>query len=186
MKKLIDHGRPFCKVRGLVFKVKSFTYIICKMLIFKSDRSSIYCWKIEVLYNVLSRNIAEESNLISYILIKLLFCTANYDIRLDSKSHKVTYTCLSWLGLKLLRSCKIRNKCYVDEYGILMSYFMLELSDRLYERLAFDISDCTTYFDDSYMHIIRNVISVEAALNFVCDVRDYLYCTTAVISTTLL
>ena len=61
---------------------------------------------------------------------------------------------------------------------------MLELSDCLKERLAFDISDCSAYFDDSDMSFLIRKVSVELALDLICDMRDNLYGTSAVVSAT--
>ena len=65
-----------------------------------------------------------------------------------------------------------------------MSDFMLELTDRFEERLAFDITYGTTDFDDGDMRLIRSgKIAVETALDFVCDVRDDLNRASAKITT---
>ena len=65
-----------------------------------------------------------------------------------------------------------------------MSDFMLELTNRFEERLAFDITYGTTDFDDGDMRLIRSgKIAVETALNLVCDVRDDLNRASAKITT---
>ena len=44
----------------------------------------------------------------------------------------------------------------MDENGIFMSYVMLELTDGLQERLAFDIAHGTAYLNDGDMRLIRH------------------------------
>ena len=52
----------------------------------------------------------------------------------------------------------------MDQYGVVMSHFMLELTDRFQERLAFDITYCAAYFDDGDMCILRGEIAVKPAV----------------------
>ena len=66
---------------------------------------------------------------------------------------------------------------------ILMSNFMLELSYCLKERLAFNITNSSTYFNNSNLHIVRRVITIESALDFVSNVWNNLNCSSAKIST---
>ena len=92
------------------------------------------------------RYITEKCYLVLYTCLERMLCTAYKNIRTDSHSLKFLNTCLSWLSLHLTRCFKIRNKCYMNKNCVLMSDFMLELSDCFKERLTFDIADSTTYF----------------------------------------
>ena len=65
-----------------------------------------------------------------------------------------------------------------------MSHFVLELTDCFKERLAFDISDGSADFYNCNMHIIGCEITVKTALDLVGNMRDYLYGSSAIISTT--
>ena len=62
---------------------------------------------------------------------------------------------------------------------------MLELSDCLKERLAFDVSDCSADLDDRDMCLIICEVSVELTLDLICDMRDNLYCASAVVTAAL-
>ena len=64
-----------------------------------------------------------------------------------------------------------------------MSHFVLELTDCFKERLAFDISDGSADFYNCNMHIIGCEITVKTALDLVGNMRDYLYGSSAIIST---
>ena len=64
-----------------------------------------------------------------------------------------------------------------------MSHFVLELTDCFKERLAFDISDGSADFYYCNMHIIGCEITVKTALDLVGNMRDYLYGSSAIIST---
>ena len=72
----------------------------------------------------------------------------------------------------------------MDEDTVLVSYFMLELSDCLEERLTLDIADCTAHLDDCDCGILRCEIPVESALYLIGDMMDNLYCSSAVVTTT--
>ncbi len=63
-----------------------------------------------------------------------------------------------------------------------MSHFMLELTDGFQERLAFDIANCSTDFDDGNFRILRSVFPVETALDLIGDMWDNLYSLSAEIS----
>ena len=67
--------------------------------------------------------------------------------------------------------------------GIVVSHLMLELSDCLEERLTLDIADCTAHLDDCDCGILRCEIPVESALYLIGDMRDNLYCSSAVVTT---
>ena len=57
----------------------------------------------------------------------------------------------------------------MDKNCVVMTYVMLELTDRLKERLAFDVTNRTTYFYDGNLSIFASVIAVETALYLICD-----------------
>ena len=64
--------------------------------------------------------------------------TADDDIRLDTHSLQLFDARLCRLCLKLAGCLDIWNQCYMNEDGILVPYFVLELTDCLEERLALD------------------------------------------------
>ena len=71
----------------------------------------------------------------------------------------------------------------MNQNCIFMSDFMLELSDGLQERLAFNISNSTTYFNDGNMGIIGSKVTVESALDFIGNMWNYLNSTSTKVST---
>ena len=74
----------------------------------------------------------------------------------------------------------------MDNYCIVTSDVILELSYGFKERLAFNIAYSTTDFDNCNFSIITAVISVKTAFNLVSYMRNNLNSTAAVISATLL
>ena len=72
----------------------------------------------------------------------------------------------------------------MDQNNVLASFLVLELTNRLKERLAFDISDGSAYFNNGNFCIFSRWIAIETGLDLVCDVRDNLYSSSAEISTT--
>ena len=111
--------------------------------------------------------ITEQCNLILESLIKRLLGAAYDDIRLDTHALKLLNTGLCRLCLKLSGSTQIRDQCNVTQDCILVSDFVLELTDCLKERLTFDISDGSADFDDGDMHIIGSEVAVKTTLDFV-------------------
>ncbi len=96
-----------------------------------------------------------------------------------------------WVWFHLSGSTKIRDQCYVDQDCIVMSHIELELTNCFQERLTFNITDCwqTTNLDDgNYLSSSADLLSLceKAALDFVRNVRNNLYGTSAIISATLL
>ena len=56
----------------------------------------------------------------------------------------------------------------------------------LKERLALDITNGSTNLDDGNLCLFCCKITEETALDLICDVRDYLYSSTAIVTTALL
>ena len=65
---------------------------------------------------------------------------------------------------------------------IIPADFMLELTDGFEERLAFDIAHRTADFDDGNSRLFIGEIPVKTALDFVCNMRNDLYGSAAVIA----
>ena len=63
---------------------------------------------------------------------------------------------------------------------------MLKLTDRFQKRLAFDIADCTADFYNRNGIFLRGLLPVKFRFDFVCNMRNDLYGTAAVISMTFL
>ena len=73
----------------------------------------------------------------------------------------------------------------MDQDRVLMADVVLELADRLKERLALDVADRTADLNDRDLCLIRRIIAVETALDFICNVRNDLHCASAVIAAPL-
>ena len=74
----------------------------------------------------------------------------------------------------------------MDQNGIIVAHLMLELTNGFQERLAFDITYRTADLDDGDAGLIIGKVAVKAALDLIGDMRNDLYGTSAVITTTLL
>ena len=81
---------------------------------------------------------------------------------------------------------KIRDQGNVDQGNIIMSHIVLELTDRLQERLALNISGSTTYLDNGNLCILTSIITIETALDLIGDMRDNLYGASTVIAAAFL
>ena len=129
--------------------------------------------------------VTEQSNLVLDGLIQRMFTSADDDIRLDAHALQILNTGLGRLGLQFLRSAQIRNQRYVDQNGIIMAHLMLELTNGLQERLALDVTYGTADLYDGDAGLIIGKVAVKAALDLIGDMRNDLYGTSAVITTTL-
>ena len=116
--------------------------------------------------------VTEQGNFILHFHAQRIFGAAYDDIRLDSHALELLDTGLGRLGLHLLGSAQIWNEGNVDENNVFPSLLMLELADRLEERLAFDITHRTADFNDGDLRVFRCRISVETALDFICDMGN--------------
>ena len=56
-----------------------------------------------------------------------------------------------------------------------MSHIMLKLSDGFQKWLTFNISYRSADFDNGNPVFIRGFCAIEAAFDFICNMRDYLY-----------
>ena len=74
----------------------------------------------------------------------------------------------------------------MDQNGIFMTYIVLKLTDGLQKRLAFNISDGSAYLYNSDPVLILLFGPIEPALDLVCNMRNDLYGTSAVIPMTFL
>ncbi len=70
----------------------------------------------------------------------------------------------------------------MNQNSVFLTDFMLKLTDGFEERLTFDIAYRTAYFNDGNSRLFIGEITIKTALNFVCNVRNYLYCAPAVIA----
>ena len=73
----------------------------------------------------------------------------------------------------------------MNQNCIFMAHIMLELTNRLQERLAFDISYGSSHLDNCNLRIFCRRIAVKSALNLIGNMWDNLYSSSAKISSTL-
>ena len=180
--KIFNHVSPVSKIRFRAVKMKRLAYNLSKMFFLHGKWCFIEIFYVQVLKYVVSRKITEQGNLVLHRIIQRVFRTADNDIRLDSHSLKFFYACLCRFCLHFLRRSQIRNQCNVDQDNIFCSALMLELTDGFKERLAFDITDSTADLNDSNLRICCSRVTVETALDLICNMRDYLNSSSAKIS----
>ncbi len=111
-----------------------------------------------------------------------MFGAADNDIRLNAHALKFFDARLRGLGFQLPGSLDVRNQGDMNEDGVFPSDFMLKLPDRFQKRLAFNVADGSADFDNGDMGLFGGKIAVKPAFDFVCDMRDYLNGSAAVIS----
>ena len=104
------------------------------------------------------------------------------DVRLDSHALQLLHACLRRLGLHFLGCAQVGNQRHMNQYGIFVSDLVLELADGLQEGLALDVAHRAADLDNGNAHVRVSKVSVETALDFVCDVRNHLHGTAAVIA----
>ena len=63
----------------------------------------------------------------------------------------------------------------MDQNDVITSFFMLKLTNGFQERLAFDITDSSTHFNDRDFCIFSRRISVKSAFDLIGDVWDNLH-----------
>ena len=186
MTKLIYHIGPVGQIRFRTRQVQTFAGSLRQMLLFHGKRCFIQIFHIQVLKNMLFRNITEQSNLVLDAFFQRKLGTAYNNIRLDSHTLQLFDRSLGWFGLHFAGCFQIRDQCDMDQDRIFMTNFMLELTDRLKEWLTFNITDCTAGLNDGDMHIFGCVIPIKSAFDFVGNVRNDLNGSAAVIAATLL
>ena len=70
----------------------------------------------------------------------------------------------------------------MDQDNIFMSFFMLELTNGFQERLAFDVTNSSTDFNNGNFRILSSRVAVEAGFDLVCNMWDNLNRSSAEIS----
>ena len=74
----------------------------------------------------------------------------------------------------------------MNQNGILMTDFMLELTNRFEERLTFDISNRTSYFNNCNLSVGISKVSIKTTFNFIGNMRNDLDSTAAIIASSFL
>ncbi len=156
------------------------------MLFLHGKGRFVQIFHIEILQYVVFRYVAEQGDLVFNSFFQRKLRAADDDIRLDAHALQFLDRCLRGFGLHLSGSFQIRNQSYMDDDGVVMSHFVLKLTDGFQERLTLDIAHRTSGLNDGDMHVFRREIPIKPALDLVGNVRDDLYSTAAVIAPALL
>ena len=97
------------------------------MLLFKHHRHGIKNVAVVVFNYTFLVYISEKRNFIFNIVCKRMLSSANNNVRADTDRKHFLNRVLSRLALKLVRSGKIRNKCYVNEKAVFSADFNRKL-----------------------------------------------------------
>ena len=135
---------PIRKVTLAAFNAEFFNYNIIHTLLFKHHRHGIKNVAVVVFNYTFLVNITEKRNFIFNIVCKRMLRSANNNVRADTDRKHFLNRVLSRLALKLVRSGKIRNKCYVNEKAVFSADFNRKLTDCFKKRLGFDIPPIST------------------------------------------
>ena len=182
MAQVLNHLRPVLEIRFWTVKVETLTDNLRKMLFLHGERSLVQILYIQILEDMVRRQVAEQRDLVLHCCVQRIFRAAHDDVRLDSHSLEFFYTGLRRFCLHFLGGAQIGDQRDMDQNHVLASLLMLELADGLKERLALDIADGSTHLDDGDLRVLGRRIAVETALDLICDVRDDLHCASAEIS----
>ena len=74
----------------------------------------------------------------------------------------------------LVRASEERDESNMNEKTVFLADLKRYLSDRLKERLALYIADCTADLGDNYICVCLFAYSVNKFLDLVCDMRNNL------------
>ena len=186
MTQILDHMGPVGEIRLRAWQVETLEDRLREMLVLHHERHLVDELRIGVLQHVVRRHITEKADLLPDILRNRILGTADEDIRLETKPLKLTYAHLRRLRLQLLGRMQIRNQRHMNHDGILMTDLLLELTNRLEERLGLDIADRTTNLDDGDTILALVIRMIEITLDLVRDVWDDLDGMTLILTVTLL
>jgi hypothetical protein len=184
----IDHCSPLIQIRLRTRHVQSLTGTLSQTLLLHLQRNLIKHLAVQILQYMGSRHITEQADLLPHMGIQRIFGTTYQNIRLESQSLHSLYTGLSGLGLHFTGGFQIGNQSHMNQTGVLLTYIVLELTDGLQERLAFDIAYGTAYLDNGNLRLIIifvGIVAVETVLDLVGDMGDNLYSASAVITSAL-
>ena len=184
--KLIHHLGPVGQIRFRARQMKTFAGYLGKMFLFHGKGCFIEIFYVQVLQHMVFRYITEQSNLILDSLFQWKLCTAYNDVRLNSHSLQLFDRSLGWFRFHFTGCFQIRNQSYMEKDGIVMSYFMLELTNCLQKWLALNIADSSANFNDGNVCILGSKIPIETALDFIGDMRDNLYSPSAIVTAAFL
>ena len=117
--------------------------------------------------------VAEQCDLTADLRAQGMLCPADNDIRIHSVLTHQLDAVLSRLGLQFLRGSQVRDQGQVHHQAVLIRKFPLQLTHRLNEGQAFDVTHCSADLRD------HDVISLgsqqfHATFDLIGDMWDHL------------
>ena len=120
-------------------------------------------------------HVAEQGHFPPDLRCQFLFRAADYHGRMNSGLLQHLYRMLCRLGFQFLGCPEVRNESEVDAGEVFFRHFPLELPDGLKERLGLHVTDSATDFRDYDIKLAGLAEEKHSSLDFVGDMRDYLY-----------
>ena len=156
-----------------------------KSLTLHIDRHLIDAWKVLALDDAFQIYIAETSHFHPHIVVQMLLCAEDENVRLNAVTEHFLDGMLSRLSLQFAGSPEIRHISEVDADGILAK-FPFQLSDSFQERGALDVTNRAAYLCDNEVIEPRFSEILDVILYLVSDMRHHLYGLSEEITMTLL
>ena len=175
MTKILYHFSPVFQIRFRAVQMETFADYLGQPLFFHCQRRFIQIFHIQILENVIRGKITEQRNFVFHLCAERVFRTTYNNVRLNAHALQFFDTGLGRFCLHFLRSPQIGDQRNMNENNIFPSPFVLELTDRFKERLAFDIAHGASNFDNGNFSAFCSRIAVEPAFDFICDMGDNLY-----------
>lgn len=91
---------------------------------------------------------------------------------MDPKLSQLDDRMLQSFAFHLTRSRDMKKRDYMNEHYVFSSQFPSQLSQRFDKMRTFNISYCSSNFDDSYIFPFRS--STDPIFHFIGDMRDHL------------
>ena len=133
--------------------------------------------------NSIGINVTHVRDLALQTTTQRLFATAHNDVGLNSAGTKLRNAVLGWLGLLLAARADERNKRHVQVANVVSTRLVAELTNCLKERKNLNVSNGSAHFSNDYIGVVCGD-STDSALDFICDVRNYLNSFSQIITTT--
>ena len=128
--------------------------------------------------------VAEQSKFFFHFIRNMFFTTAYQDIWLNTDAAQFFYAMLCRFCFQLACCTDVWYQCNMNVQYIVTTYFFFHLSDSFHERQAFNIAYCTADFSDNYISVILFTYAVYILFNFICNMWNYLYSATQVVTFT--
>ena len=168
---VVNHLSPVCKVRCRSSKTQFSQNNIRKIMCFEHQRCLIQHRDRYVFNDTVRFHIAEQCNFLKDAFFYRFVCP---HIRFDPQSLQILNRVLRRLALMLIRSVKIRYERHMYIEGVLLTDLKSHLSDGLKERLAFNISRCSSDLGYDNIRPGRTPDIVNKRFDFIRDVWNHL------------